>query len=60
MRGMTINWRADPNTPDTAWTNFLSVSSLFVKPLQQFCYKSCLSLRVRIAPSVTSELAQRF
>jgi len=43
---MAINWQANPNTPNTAWTNLLSVSSLFVKPLQQFCYKSALSLLV--------------
>jgi hypothetical protein len=29
---MAINWQADPNTSDTAWTNLLFVSSMFVKP----------------------------
>ena len=47
---MAINWQADPNTPDTAWSNLLSVSSLFVKPLVNVqINNSCLPLRVRIA-----------
>jgi hypothetical protein len=32
---MAIKWQADCDTADTAWTNSLSVSSTFVKPLQQ-------------------------
>ncbi len=44
---MAINWQADRNTPNTVWTNFLSVLSMFVKPLQRFYCKSCLSLTPR-------------